>query len=254
MPNPKIAVLGDLHCGHINAIAPPRHQQSEDSQGCFKILQSFGKRHGPFDYVFLMGDMIDGKGGKNAGVELITTDCSKQADIAIQVLETLPVTKNAKWFAAAGTPYHGGVSEDFERLVASSFGATYSAVTYADVGGYRFRLRHKLNRAMNNLRKQIDLHLQRVGGHRERLVDMLLFGHLHEHAVHHENHGGKRITAVSCPTLQGQTDFGSRQCDGDVDIGCLAIDVTKAGLNITSHVVPLSEDTWGYAKSQGMIA
>jgi hypothetical protein len=245
----RIAVYGDMHCGHINAIAAPKDQQSEDSQGCWKTFLKFNKLHGPFDAVLLMGDLIEGAGGKNRGVELTTTDQSKQADMAIRVLDEVPLKAGAKWYAAAGTPYHGGIAEDFERIVASSLKAEYGAVMWAKVGGCLFRMRHKIGRAMNNLTKQIDIHAQRVGGGREPLADALLFGHLHYFGTRSESIAGKTIVAINCPALQGQTDFGSRQCDGDVDIGCVAIDVEGGKITgIHPHIVELGVDTWQSAK------
>jgi len=250
----RIAVYSDLHCGHINAIAPTLHQVSEDSHGCWKLFKKFNRKYGPFDAVLILGDVIDGKAGRNGGVELVTTDQSKQADIAIQVLDQVPVKKGAKWYQVGGTPYHGGMSEDFERLVASSFGAEYGAVVWPEIGGVRFRMRHKINRAMNNLNKQIGIHQRRLGSGREKQADCMLFGHLHTYAQRQEACNGKPMYAISCPALQGVTDFGSRQCDGDVDIGCLAIDVEKGSIaSIHEHITPLGVDTWGTAKSLGLL-
>ena len=250
----RIGVFGDLHCGHINGIAPPSHQQSEDSQGCWKLLRKFCDTYGPFGAVFVMGDVIDGKASRNGGVELITTDQSRQADIAIMVLDSIPTTKRAKWFQVSGTPYHGGTSEDFERLVASSFGAEYGAVVWPEVDGCRFRLRHKINRAMNNLYKQMDTHVRRVGSGREKLADAILFGHLHVHNEASRSVQGRALHAISCPSLQGMTDFGGRQCDGDVDMGCLALDVHRGKITaVHKHVAPLGVDTWANAQGLGLI-
>ena len=249
----RIAVYSDLHCGHINSIAVPKDQQSEDSQGCWRVFSKFNKLYGPFDAVMLMGDLIDGAAGKNRGVELTTTDQSKQADMAIRVLDTVPLRRGAKWYAAAGTPYHGGMAEDFERLVASSFGAEYGAVVWANVGGCLFRMRHKINRAMNNIARQIDTHVQRIGSGREPQADAMLFGHLHYYGIRGESVNGKQVLAINCPSLQGQTDFGSRQCDGDVDIGCLALDVDGGRISaVHPHIVPLGVDTWAKAKKSGL--
>jgi hypothetical protein len=251
----KIAVLGDMHCGHLNGIAAPKDQRTEDAEGLWKLFCRFCKLHGPFDHVLLTGDLIDGKAGRNGGVELITTDQMDQADIAIRVLDKLPVKAGATWHLAAGTPYHTGMSEDFERIVAGSFAMARAAVVWAELAGKLFRVRHKLNRAMNNLYKQIENHQRRVGGGREPIADFLLFGHLHCYRRESQRILGRTVTAMSCPTLQGRTDFGGRQCDGDVDCGalCIEIDDRTKQAAIHEHVVPLCVDTWGKAKVAKML-
>ena len=253
MKTTKIAILGDMHCGHINAIAHPKDQASEDAQGLWKLYKSFCKRHGPFDGVILTGDLIDGRAGRNGGVELLTTDQMNQADMAIRVLDELPVRKGAPWWLASGTPYHAGTDEDFERLVASSFGASRSAVVWAEIGGLVIRARHKINRAMNNLVKQVETHVRRIGSGREPQADYMLFGHLHCHKTHTEMLNGKPITAVCCPTLQGETDFGSRQCDGDVDLGAMCLEIGGVTPVLHRHIVPLGVDTWAKAEAAQML-
>jgi hypothetical protein len=249
----RVAVIGDMHCGHLTGIAPPNKQHTEDAEGLWRLFVKFNKKYGPFDAVFVMGDTIDGKGQRSGGVELITTDCMEQADIAISVLDKLNVRPGCKWFFTGGTPYHTGNEEDFERIVVSSFKGEHGDVVWPVLGKHRFRLRHKINRAMNNLEKQMDIHCGRVGGGREPQADMLLFGHLHQHKTAHRCVGGKDMAAVMCPAMQGHTGYGGRQCDSDVDIGMLCLTVTDAGITINKHIAPLGYDTWGGAKMRGMI-
>lgn len=249
----KALILGDFHTGHCNGWTPRRKVDTVDADGIDKLTRKFFKRTGPYDVVLSTGDLIDGKAGRNAGVELLTTDMSVQRDWAIELLDSIPVTKRCKWFFAAGTRYHGGESEDFERDIANCFGGLYGPVVWVDTPVV-IRMRHHINRAMNCLVKQRDIHMARVGYGTETLADMLLYGHLHEHRTELWEAGGRVRYAMVAPSLQGMTDFGGRRCDGNVHIGCMCCEIDKNGVHsFQKSIVQLGRDTWGMAKEQGAI-
>jgi hypothetical protein len=250
----RIAIVSDLHCGHINGIADPKRQRSEDSEGCWKLLRRFCRMYGPFHAVMVGGDTIEGKGGFNRGVELTFPDMMDQSNIAIAVLDSIPVVKKAPWYFAGGTPCHTGIGEDFERIVAGSFGSVVTDIAWAHVAGIRARMRHKVSRAKNNMAAQIDTHIRRVGAGLEPQADILLYGHLHTYRMESQSINGRAITAMTLPALQGHTNYGGRQCEGDVSIGCVCLVVEKNVISaIYPHIASLAYDTWGNAAKKGLL-
>lgn len=87
----RIVALGDLHCGHVVGLCPPAYHTRPEA----KKLQVELWRHytrtldalQPIDAVIANGDLIDGRGERSGGTELIEPDVIKQCEMATHCLQ-----------------------------------------------------------------------------------------------------------------------------------------------------------------------
>ena len=77
----RIAVISDLHCGHVVGLTPPRWQSAvglvgEKIAAMQKTLWDLYTEEmdaiKPIDVLIVNGDCIDGKGKRSGSTELIT--------------------------------------------------------------------------------------------------------------------------------------------------------------------------------------
>ena len=92
----RILVMGDTHCGHIAGLTPPEWHFNSNNKSSITLKKRnvFAKLQKemwnwyietieslkPFDTLFCMGDLIDGRGEASGGTELLTTDCNEQCE------------------------------------------------------------------------------------------------------------------------------------------------------------------------------
>lgn len=246
----RIIVISDAHCGHMAGLTPPQWQVSEYEESTTKRnkwapLQrelwtnfiNLLERYKPFDVGFSMGDMIDGKGGKSGGTELITSDRDEQIDIAFEVHRQVKIRANDgfDWVGVFGTGYHvsGEGGEDWEGILARR--AEFKKIgshEWVDVNGCIFDLKHHIGGS------QIP-HGRFTAPARDRLWNLLwaekdyqpkanviLRGHVHYFTFC----GETDWIAMTLPALEGMgTKFGARRCSGTVTWGITIFDVQDDG-------------------------
>ena len=235
----RLLVISDLHCGHIVGLTPPEYRdgiENPDIEALRERLWGFYvsslDRWKPFDVVLLNGDCIDGKGDKSGGTELVTSDRFKQADMACDcVLETGCKTVWAK----RGTPYHTGVSEDFENAVIDKLknkgiDAHIDDDSLYEVNGRIINMRHFVSgssiphgRDTAMLREGI-WNLQWMLEGQEK-ADIFIRSHLHYSRYIYD---GNRHFIIT-PALQGLGSKGSRKWSGVVHFGITIIDISASG-------------------------
>jgi len=242
--NKRILILSDLHCGASTGLTPINNkwQQSDLSATLFNLYQQWIDELGPFDIAIVNGDAIDGTGDRSGGTEQITTDRLEQCDIAI---ECLKATNAKQIHLIAGTPYHTGNAEDFEKVIADKLGGQFHSRGFFNINGREFNLKHKIGASsvphgrLTPLAREIlqnrEWHLEGT----EPLADVLIRSHVHYYEqIHHSGTLGF-ITSG----LQGLGNkYGSRQCSGVVNFGVLAINVPNSG-----------EITWTSRKAGGTV-
>jgi hypothetical protein len=236
----RVVAISDLHCGSQVGLTPPHWQNNPKLR---KIQTDLWTHYStvlaslqPIDVLLVAGDVIDGKGIRSGGTELLYPDLDDQCEIATAcILEAKPRAVVMVY----GTPYH--VSEgghDFERGIArdlkkGGIPATIGGHEWVEVNGITFDLKHKVGssqiphgRMTALAREQLwNMIWAREKEYNPR-ADVLLRGH-----VHYFNYcGGANWIAMSLPSLQGPgTKFGVRQCSGTVDFGLVSFDVKGNG-------------------------
>lgn len=184
------------------------------------------KEIGPVDHLIFNGDLTDGSGKKNGGLELTVSDPLEQAEVATAIGKIIS-PKNA--VVMKGTPYHVKTSEgsNIEQLVADKMGCELLDSAKIQINQTIFNVRHKIGRSGIP-------HGQNTPIARARLWDLLwsewvgepkshvlIRSHVHYHAYC----GGPGWIGMTLPALQGHTEYGGTQCEGIVHFGLVWFDV-----------------------------
>lgn len=150
----RLFVGSDSHCGHKVGLTPQKYQtrglfeQWEQTQSDLWEWYKYAiDLYKPFDIAILNGDLIDGKSRKDGGQQLITTDRLQQAQIAYDAFSEL---RADKYIVIAGTPYHGGENEMFEKVIVelllkAGHDAEFHETFAGDINGRRVHARHHVS-------------------------------------------------------------------------------------------------------------
>jgi len=229
----KTVAIADGHSGHRVGLAPPRYQNrySDDrfnaiQREMWKIYTKAIDRQKPIHTLFYNGDLIDGKGERSGGTELITTDRLVQVEMAV---EAMLYTEAEHIFITFGTGYHTGSEEDFEQIIADKVKAELiDDQIWVDVNGVVFDLKHKISNSSVPYSKAMPVSKERLQNllwneHQEQpKADIILRAHVHEFVYT----GNNSYLGIVLPALQGQgSKFGGRQCSSRVDFGIVWFDI-----------------------------
>ena len=234
----RVVVISDLHCGHQVGLTPPdwnpmyrrtdahNHTLSTTRRRLWKLYAGWMAELQPIDVLICNGDAIEGKGEKSGGTELITADRNEQVDMAVASLEE---AKAQKVYMSHGTPYHTGVSEDFECKVADGINAVHiGGHDWLDVNGLVLGYRHFVSGSSIPHGRYTPLAKERLWNilwneHDEYpKSDVLLRSHVHHLAFC----GGFGWLGVITPAMCGYgSKFGTRKKSGTVDFGLIWLDI-----------------------------
>lgn len=245
----RVLAWGDMHCGHKIGLTHPDfnpvyrkrdgkdYELSQKRAQLWKLVTGQVEDLKPIDILIDVGDVIDGKGEKSGGTELITADRNEQVKIAIANME---MVKASEVYMCYGSAYHTGIGEDYEDLVASGIKAVkIGGHDYLEVRGPHrsepgvvFDYRHFVSRSIIPHGRGTPLARAWLNGllwaeHGEYPKgDIFLRGHVHYlHIV-----GGYGWRAIALPALQAAgSKHGTRTSEGPVDFGFLVFDVYGKG-------------------------
>ena len=256
----RVLLCGDLHCGHLAGLTPPGWQtKTSDADGprflsqhlrekfhriqaaCWDWWRREISKLRPFHLAIVNGDLIDGKGVRSGGTELITADRSEQADMAMKALS---IVRAPNWCFTFGTPYHVGSEEDFETRVAEWMDAQtwtdkvkIGGHEWPQVNGLVFDVKHKIGGSSTPYGRATAIEKEDVHnlkwherGQQPR-ADILVRSHVHYYYPDPEKIGDDiHRMLVILPALQAMvTKFGSRQCSSPVDYGFCYVDIPPKG-------------------------
>lgn len=245
----RILLWGDGHCGSNVGITPPAYQskftlnpKTEEhrtlnkwanlQRECWDWYMARLDMLKPIDKLFYLGDGIDGTGHRCGGTDLIHIDRKVQVQMAI---ETIEVVEADDMTMVYGTPYHGGLVEDFELDIARYFKCKIGAHEWEEVNGCMFDLKHKQGNCDNpatGLWQQIRDHREWAGLGEQPKADVLIRAHTHRFCILKL----EDCTGITIPALQAYgTKFGARQCSRKVQFGLVALDVWPDGV-VVEHI------------------
>lgn len=242
----SILVISDTHCGHQAGLTPPSYWmesiKSKDSKIAkraliLKTMWEFYHKIATskkWDYLFSIGDLLDGKGQASGGIEQLTTDYKEQVDMAVEVIK---VAKPKVVRMVRGTPYHVGKEDNFEDFVAEAVGAEIKDHMFLDVDGVIFDLKHKIGgsgiphgRATSLLKSSLWAQLWNERGLAPN-PDILIRGHVHYHLLVKDFYK----TRFTMPCMQWDSRYGKLNCEGTIDLGVIEIQVDKGKYNIIPY-------------------
>lgn len=236
---------GDFHCGHLIGLTPPAWQNRYPKTNASKrvkfhriaadlwesfceILESLP----PLDFVVINGDMIEGKNERAGGTELLTSDMKIQANMAVDVIET--IRKHAKHsvqiIATYGTPYHTSVyGDDWEDIIADkAYINKIGAHEWIDVNGLVFDIKHHIGSSALPHTRNTSISRDALWNQlwaaetMQPLADVVIRSH-----VHYFTHcGDARRLCMTLPALQGMgSKYGAKQCSSLVSWGMVLFSV-----------------------------
>ena len=236
----RIVVISDTHCGHLWGLTPPLYwtQYDEDAYNFQRESWTWYTNTisllKPFDMVIANGDLIDGRGEKSGGTELLVTDRMKQAEMAAEVINTMDATDV---LMTRGTEYHVGNIEQFEDNIAKLVDAREIGDKLRfKVNGNLFDVRHHVGRTTvpwseltAALKELILANLEK-----EENINMLIRSHVHKYIYGSID---TNQSAITTPGLEGHSRFGSRRCTGRTDFGVVVIDISNKGEIICKPII-----------------
>jgi len=241
-----ILALADAHCGHLVGLTPPRWQLKTIARTktkrnkYYKVQKSLWKAFDNIvqslpmlDGLIINGDMIDGKGQKSGGAELITSLMQEQADMACDVIDHITLNKcrkGYKIFGTFGTPYHTSpFGDQWENYIASKCQFdSIGAHEWIDVEGVIFDFKHHLGsssvphgRHTAAAKAGLWNDLWAIEGMQPK-ANIILRSHVHYFSYC----GNRRRLCMTLPALQGMgSRFGALRCEGLVDFGMVLFEI-----------------------------
>jgi len=184
------------------------------------------KKRGPYDFMLVNGDAIDGRGEKSGGTELLTSDRLVQANMASEAIRSFGVDKI---YMTYGTGYHTGQLEDIEDIIAEKVKAQkIGGEDNLDVNGCVINYKHHIGRSSIPHGRHTSIAKERLwnqlwacrGEYPE--AQILIRSHVHYHSYA----GGPGWVAMITPALQNYgSKYGTRLVSGTVDIGFVVLDI-----------------------------
>lgn len=233
----RILVMGDTHCGSLFGLTPTKWQIKKDvnprvaaiEKETWDRFRRIVRRLKPIDILLFLGDGIHGKNPIEGARELITADRYEQTEMFADVLTYVGAKDNV---AVAGTPYHVGHGEDFERALIDKIGANFSYRQWVDINGCIFDLKHRVGsssiphgRFTALAKESLWAKYWEVEGMYPR-ADVFIRAHTHYYACC----GDATYMAFIVPGLQAPGSmFGMRKMTGKIDWGLLHFDVAPDG-------------------------
>jgi len=248
----RVLITSDWHCGHLVGLTPPDWQEpglrphsakfAAIERECWDFFSREVKALQPIDVHLCLGDVIDGSGTRSGGTELITTDRNQQVEIAAEVMDLIHAPVNV---VCKGTPYHTGVVEELEDVLALQMKSrdrpwckTFKIGNHewVEVNGVTFDLKHKVGgsqiphgRYTASARDVLWNVLWHESGYQPR-ADILLRGHVHYAVGGYRYVGARRKQFGTMPALQAMgTRYGGKECSGLVDYGFYYFDIDENG-------------------------
>lgn len=121
----SILVISDLHTGSVFGLFPKNYKTRHQNEMSLNPLQnelyelwekmSEDVRKENYDYVFLLGDLIDGLNRRGAGRERVVNDLNEQMDAALKLLR--PLCKRKEVIGITSSPYHNSVDYEVDREI-----------------------------------------------------------------------------------------------------------------------------------------
>jgi len=227
----RLLFANDWHVGHRNGMINKSNLDIANSfqkemQVWFENMVNLIK---PIHVIAGVGDLIDGKGNKNGGAEIIIPSNIMQAKAAAEIINSIGAQKI---YMVKGTPYHTGKDDDFEQIIADAVGAEkLQNSMYLRVNDCVIAMRHKVGRSTVQYGKATPLlkeyaweQFMKQDGDPD--VNILIRAHVHYFFYA----GFSNHVSMTLPSLQGASDFGEKECTGNTDLGIVYVDIYENGL------------------------
>ena len=166
-------IVNDFHIGALDSICPPEvkvcltEENGKESQVYHRALEIQKEVYNkwicvteacpPLDFLFINGDMTDGRNPKGKGEGLWTENLRAQSIVCVDLLEMLPMKKDVVIRISFSSAYHAGHNPSTDELIYQEFrarGYTNVKVDYdwpVQINDMKFHFNHKVGVAQNDV-------------------------------------------------------------------------------------------------------
>lgn len=234
----RMVIAADTHAGHEYGLTPPGFFRSDGtSAGQFEreLWEFYTATLDSLKPIYLFvcnGDLIEGKGERSGGVELITPDRHEQVRMACEAVRYAQAEHVRLYY---GTRYHVGKEEDFEETavdILQGSDVTIQGHGFFNVNGCGIDIKHKVGSSAIPHGRHTAIARARLWNvvwnaerGRQPLADILIRSHVH----YFDYAGGPSWLGITTPALTYKSHFGVRECEGVVDVGLLVFDFDDDG-------------------------
>jgi UDP-2,3-diacylglucosamine pyrophosphatase LpxH len=165
------------------------------------------------DLIFLLGDIINGSGGRGRQSLALTTDLSEQAACALSILRRIPRKTRTQVLGLIGSSsYDQAYLEENKRICDELGGRLYGTTGIFVFNGRNFRVYHGSTTAYIYLESVMGRRRafaqEAIAGRKLPEIEGIICGHSHRWLhVRTMWRDGKDFHIVLCPGWEGQTDF-----------------------------------------------
>ena len=248
----RTVIISDSHGGHRSGLVPPgsfRYSEEDDNPTLrkFATLQRIMwdwyaaklQELQPIDTLIHNSECIDGKAERQGGTELVTTDRKMQCEIAAQVIRE---AKAKRIYITRGTRYHSGREEDWDEVVGALVNADHvGAHIFLESEGVVLDVRHKVPGSVIPHGRFTGLARQKLWNYlwaereMQPKANIIIRSHVHYHVYC----GTADWLAMTTPSLQAFTKFGSEECEGTNDVGLTCIDTHAGGFEWKTYMLDM---------------
>lgn len=245
-----VIALGDMHCGHVAGLTHPDWQTNSKFQigkmqrDAWDIYKKTVSKYKKPDLLIANGDLIDGKGNKSSGTELITSDMFEQVEMAY---EALKIWNAKRIIITYGTAYHVSPDgEDFENLLVNKLGCEIHSHAFPKVDNVIFDIKHHIGSSSIPWSRGTSISKERIQNmlwhEQEQQPKAQVFIRSHCHYYYQTiGYTNKIWTALTLPALQlAHTKYGARRCSGTINWGIVAFNVKGNNFSFTPEIFNLS--------------
>lgn len=241
-------IIADLHVGSYAGLCPPGKFSKDDKklrrsqEETYHHYQRFAKENRGVDILLVNGDCIEGKGSRNGGIELWTSDLLEQTRAAAQLIRMF----NAKTIRMSfGTNYHvaAGSGERLEQIIANDLSGTIHNRHFMNIGGVVVDMRHKVGSSSIPHGRHTSISKEAVWCalmHERGIfpkVDVIIRSHTHYYIANED----VRCVCINTPCLQlPRTNYGGCECSGDINWGIIKFYAEGGNFSWSKDIVDLS--------------
>lgn len=243
----SILATADFHCGHHAGLTPPQFQWkagrddtpfrkkvSQLQKTLWKDFSEKVKEFRPVETLLINGDAIGGKGERAGGREILFPDRDTQVDMASAIIDFVNPTNLV---IVAGTPYHTGVQEQWEKQVFNRYSqkaiVDFGDHSYLDVNGTIISCKHFISssavphgRATSLLRDGKWGQLWSLAYDDHPRARVFIRAHTHYYMQVDDD----TMLGFILPALQAaDTEFGKLRCQGTVSFGLVNLEIKPSG-------------------------
>jgi len=251
MKKTRLLIISDTHCGSVFGLTPNNvfeiepgedllvTRTADERKRCWNWFVNAIEEIRPIHRLVLNGDMVEGSGSKQEGLELLAKDPKEQINIAKRVVEFIGCKDMA---VVAGTAYHTGKDTDWERLLCDATGAKFGGQEYYSINGVNFSFKHHISGSQTPIGRGTPLAREAVWNllwaarGEFPACDILVRSHVHYHTYF--GTGMPPKITMTTPGLQTPgSRYGVRRMSGVVDYGFVYFDIYADGSWVYQPVI-----------------